>query len=256
MTEPTFRDTADVVFFPENPPGASPQQYRTDAHELPCFVLRSGTLTVDLLEDPHRARFTFECLVQPAGVPGTVDEFAAEEWTYDIPGTEGDITGAHAWDANGTLETELQPGESRATRLRVRFRRMLRAGGHYRFCYAYEASVRTLVTQGIFTRTVTCSGWLIFNLPCEIIRVSICLPKRTRLMDSTPLERVTAASASRTQVHYDLERLRPLEVSQWMVAYAQRKLGVPVWVWLIGQASAGLAGWLIGRAMDGWLAHG
>lgn len=256
MTDPTFRDSGDVVFFPENPPGATPQQYRTDAHELPCFVLRSGALTVEFLEDPHRARFTFECLVQPAGMPGAVDEFAAEEWTYDIPGTEGDITGAHAWDADGTLETELQVNASRATRLRVRFRRMLRAGGQYRFCYAYEARVHAAVTQGTFMRTVTCTGWLIFNLPCEIIRVSLCLPPRTRLVHGAPLERVTAPAPSRTRVHYDLERLRPLEVSQWLVVYGQRKLGVPLWVWLIGQASAGLAGWLIGRAMDGWLAHG
>ncbi|HEX6038643.1 hypothetical protein [Longimicrobium sp.] len=256
MTHPTIRDPADVVFFPEPPPGATAQQYRTGAHELPCFVLRSGTLAVDLLDDPHRVRFTFECLVQPAGVPGTADEFVAEEWTYDIPAVEGEVSGVHAWDTAGTLETTLEPAEARATRLRVRFRRRLGAGGQYRFGYAYEARGGTAVTAGIFKRTVVCTGWLIFNLPCEVIRVCIRLPPHARLMSSTPPGTVTDASPGRTQVHYDLERLRALEVSQWMVGYRQRKVGLPLWLWIVSQLGAGLVGWLIGRAMDGWLAHG
>ena len=256
MTEPDFRDEAHVVLGPEGPPGATAQQYRTEAYEVPCFVLRSGALTVELLDDPHRARFTFECLVQPAGFPGITDEFAAKEWAYDIPAAEMEIGGVRAWDSAGTLETELQPGEARATRLRVRFRRMLRAGAQYRFCYTYEARVHAMVTRGIFKRAVVCSGWLIFNLPCDAIRVCIRLPPRARLMNSTPPAALLDAPAGHPRIHYDLERLRPLEMSQWMVGYRQRKMGLPLWIWMVGQLGAGLAGWLIGRAMDGWLARG
>jgi hypothetical protein len=66
---------------------------------------------------------------------------------------------------------------------------------------------------------------------------------------------VTAPPA-RPEAQFDVEHLRALEMSQWMVAYAQRKLGLPLWVWMVGQVGAGLMGWVIGRAMDGWLAHG
>ena len=253
MPEQPERHPSGVMYVPENPPGATAQQYRTDAYEIPCFVLVAGALNVTLLDDPHRARFTFECLVQPAReTAGAEDEFATEEWVYDIPALDVEVSDIRAWDAVGMLQTALQPSESKASRLRVRFRQLVRNGSQYRFWYAYEAPVRTVVSSRILTRMVVCTGWLIFNLPCEVIRVCIQIPERARLTKSAPLGEVTELERGRLQVRYHLERLRSLESSQWLVAYERRKIGMPLYVWTLAQLAAGFAGWLIGRALDGW----
>lgn len=259
MTDNPLRDNAeerpDVVYMPENPPGATAQQYRTVAVGIPCFVLVAGTLTVTLGDDPHRARFTFECLVEPARETARAqDEFAVEEWVYDIPVLDGVITNPQAWDETGTLQTYLQPPEGKATRLRVRFRHLVRNGSRYRFWYSYEAPVRTVVSTGVLSQMVVCTGWFIFNLPCDSIRVSIELPERARLSKSAPTGEVTEAVPGQPQVRYHLENLRPLESWQWLVAYERRRIGVPLYRWTAAQLATGIAGWLIGRALDGWVA--
>jgi hypothetical protein len=250
MSESAACEPVEFLYAPESPTGASAQQYRSSAYAIPCFSLVSAALTVDLLDDPHRARFTFECVVEPT------DIFASEEWSYDIPALEGEITGTHAWDAVGTLETELQPPEGRATRLRVRFRQMVRTGSQYRFWYAYDAPVRAVVSTRLLTRMVVCTGWLIFNLPCDAIRLTITLPERSRLVKSAPLGDVTHAAPGRPQVRHPPERLRSLESSHWLVAYQRRKIGLPLYLWTATQLAAGLVGWLIGRALDGWMGSG
>lgn len=240
-------EPVEYLYAPESPTGETAQQYRGSAYAVHCFSLLSAALTVELLDDPHRARFTFECLVESAG------EVASQEWTYDIPGLEGEISGTHAWDGVGTLETELQPPEGKATRLRVRFRQLVH-GRQYRFWYAYEAPVRAVVSTRVLTRMVVCSGWLIFNLPCEAIRLAVQLPGGSRLLKSAPLGEVAYPAPGRTLVRHPPERLRPLETSHWMVAYHRRKVGLPLYLWTASQLAAGLVGWLIGRALDGWMA--
>jgi hypothetical protein len=247
MHDAAAAEPVEYLYAPENPRGETAQQYRGSAYPIPCFALVSAALTVDLLDDPHRARFTFECLVESAG------GVASQEWAYDIPALEGEITGTHAWDGFGTLETELQPPEGKATRLRVRFRQMIHAA-QYRFWYAYEAPVRAVVSTRVLTRMVVCTGWLIFSLPCDVIRLTIQLPERSRLLKSAPLGEVAYPEPGRPQVRHLPERLRSLETSHWMVAYHRRKIGLPLYVWTASQLAAGLVGWLIGRALDGWMA--
>lgn len=256
MTDNPLRHNEEAVNVPENPPGLTAQQYRTAAYEVPGFVLVSGSLTVCPLDDPHRARFTLECLVEPAReTEAAQDEFATEEWVYDIPALDGEVTAVQAWDEVGTLQTGLQPYAGR-TRLRVRFRRLVRKGTRYRFWYSYEAPVRTVVCARVLSQTIICTGWLIFNLPCDAVRVSIQLPRRARLTKSAPTGEVTEPERGRPQVRYQLEKLRPLESSQWLVAYERRKIGVPLYVWTVAQLATGFVGWLIGRALDGWGGRG
>lgn len=244
-----------ILYVPEQPPSESAQQYRGAAYEIPCFELVSGSLTIRLLDDPNRAEFTFECLVEPTReTAASEDEFATQEWVYDIPALPDEVSGARAWDAAGTLQTQLHPPESRATRLRVRFRHLLRDDTQSRFWFAYEAPVRSVVSTGMLSRTVVCTGWFIFNLPCRSMRVCIHLPSRARLTKSAPPAEVATGEAA-PQVHFHLERLRPLESSQWLVAYERRRIGLPVYLWTMGQLAAGAAGWLIGRALDGWTAR-
>lgn len=194
MTDNSLRHNAETRSVPETPPDLTAQQYRTATYEVPCFVLLSAALTVDLLDDPHRARFTVECLVEPRWTAGA-QEFATEEWVYDIPALEPEVTAVRAWDEAGNLETSLLPFEARGARLRVRFRRLVRNGSRYRFWYAYEAPVRTVVSTRMLSQMVVCTGWLIFNLPCESIRVCIQLPGRARLVKSTPSRRGDGAGA-------------------------------------------------------------
>lgn len=250
MPEPAACEPVELLYAPESPTGESAQQYRNSAYPVPCVSLISAALTVELLDDPHRARFTFECLVEPAGI------FASEEWSYDIPGVEDEISGAQAWDGVGTLETELQRPEGKATRLRVRFRRLVRTGEQYRFWYAYEAPVRAVVSTRLLTRLVVCTGWLIFNLPCEAIRLTIQLPTGSRLVKSAPLGEVVHPERGRSHVRHHTERLRPLETSHWLVAYHRRKIGFPLYLWTATHLLAGLVGRLIGRALDGWTGGG
>lgn len=250
MSDPAACEPDELLYAPESPTGQSVQQYRSSAYAIPCFSLISAALTVELLDDPHRARFTFECLVEPAG------NFASEEWSYDIPGLEGEISGTRAWDGVGTLETELQPPEGRATRLRVRFRRLVRTGTQYRFWYAYEAPVPAVVSTRLLDRLVVCTGWLIFNLPCEAIRLTIQLPAGSRLVKSAPLGEVVHPEPGRPQIRHHTERLRSLETSHWLVAYRRRKIGLPLYLWTATQLLAGLVGWLIGRALDRWMGGG
>lgn len=251
LREPALRETHDVVFVPESPAGGTPRQYRARAYALPGFELLSGTLTVELLDDPHRARFTFEGVVRSARPPDAGDELAAEAWTHDIPAGAADVRGARAWDAAGPLGTALETTEPRVTRLRVPFRRMLRAGVEHPFGYAYEAPVRTVVAAGPFSRTVVCSGWLIFNLPCEALRVDIRLPRGARLVGGTPPGTLPGGAGEHPLIRHDLERLRALEVSQWMVAYRVSRAGVPRWLSTAVQAGATVAGWIRGRAGEG-----
>jgi hypothetical protein len=230
----------EYVYVPPSPAGASAQLYRSGTLPVPGFALITAALTVTLLDDPERARFTFECVVEPrAGTADAGVEFASGEWAYDIPALDGEISATHAWDATGTLETELQPSESKATRLRVRFRRLVRHAEPYRFWYAYEAPLRAVVSSRMLTRLVVCTGWMIFNLPCDSIRVCIQLPDRARRVKSVPLE-----------------HLRPLETSQWLLAYERRKIGLPLYLWSASQFAAAFVGWVIGRALDGWAGRG
>lgn len=257
MTDKPLHHNAVGPDTPENQPSLTAQQYRTDTYEAACFVLVSGALTVCLLDDPHRARFTLECVVESARPPAAVpQEFATEEWVYDVPALDTEISAVHAWDEAGTLQTRLQPFEARATRLRVRFRQLVRSGSRYRFWYSYEAPVHAVVSSRMLSQTIMCTGWLIFNLPCDCIRVCIQLPARARLTKSAPLGEVTEPERGRPQVRYQLENLRSLETSQWLVAYERRKIGVPLYVWTVAQLAAGIAGWLIGRALDGWTGRG
>lgn len=247
MSEIEARETTEYLYAPESPAGASAQQYRSSAYPIHDFALLSATLTIALGEDPHRARFTFECLVAPAG------HAASQEWSYDIPAAEAEISDAHAGDAAGNLQTDFQTHEGRATRLRVQFRRMVKEG-QYRFWYAYEAPVRAVVSAGALTRMIVCTGWLIFNLPCDGIRVCIQLPHRSRLVKCVPVCEVSEPERGRPRAVYQLERLRSLETSQWMVAYERRKVGLPLYVWSASQAAAAFVGWLIGKVLDGWIA--
>jgi hypothetical protein len=237
---------AEFLFADEDFGAVSAQQYRSSTRPVPCFSLLSATLTIHLLPDPGRARFTFECVVEAVGNAGS------EEWSYDIPALDSQVSGVQAWDGIGTLATELASCEAKSSRLRVWFRRMVTRDAQYRFWYTYEAPVHGVVCTRVLRRMVVCTGWLIFNLPCETIRVSIHLPERSRLVKCTPSGEVAEQAPGRLAIQHPPDRLRALETSQWLVAYEHRKIGLPLYLWSASQLAAGMVGWFIGRVLDGW----
>lgn len=251
MENPASLQTEIVYAPPRSPTGASVEQFRTHALPVSSVALVSASLVVELLDDPDRARFTFDCMVEPERVQQKV-EFASQDWAYDIPAPQGEVTAVSAWDADGTLQTALQPADGRATRLRVAFRRMARHGDPYHFCYSYEAPVRGVVITGVLRRSVTCTGWLLFNLPCESIRVCIQLPAGARLVKSAPAGDVTEPGTGPPRVRYHLEKLRAMDTCVWVVAYERRHIGLPLYLWTATQLVAAFLGWAITRALEGW----
>jgi hypothetical protein len=246
---------AEYVVAAGEPRDATAYRYRSRHQPVPSFVLRSAGMTVKLLDDPGRGHFTFECLVEPNGeLTATGLEFASEEWSYDIPAGEGDLSEVRAWDDAGTLQTQLGHPDGKTTRLRIRFRRLVRTGAPYLFWYSYEGPVRSVVCSGVLTRTVMCAGWLIFNLHCAALRVSIEIPARARVLRSVPWG--DAGSGFPDRVRFRVDHLRALESSHWLMAYQRRACGLPMYVWAGSQMVAGIIGWMIGRALDGWMAGG
>ncbi|HEU0016671.1 MAG TPA: hypothetical protein VFQ45_23515 [Longimicrobium sp.] len=206
--------------------------------------LSCARLHVTLLPDPHRARFRFECTVeQNAGV-------RAAAWHYDIPADRPEVENEQAWDGEGKLATRLAQRNASTTRMEISFRAPAAGAGPYTFCYEFDAPVRAVAAAGPFSRTIAYSGWVIFRIPCRVLRVSVALPARSAIIKTVPGAEVADRPRAAPEIGYRFEKLRPLEAAQWLVGYRGRKLGVPLAVWLATQLTAGVIGWLVGAALS------
>lgn len=228
---------------PRRPPSPDAQRFRAVHAGTDEFVLKLATITVQLLPDARRARYTYECHV--AGVGGS----CADSWEYDIPGIEGDIGELRARDGAGSLQTEMQPN-GHATRLVIRFRAPLGPGQSYRFTYHYETVLPAIVARAITSQTVTYSGWAIFLMPCEHLVIDIRLPRRASLVQTLPPVRALAGPSSGA-LRLEAVRLRELETFTWLVGYQKPKVGVQFYLWVASTLGAALLGWgvekLLGR---------
>lgn len=228
---------------PQRPPSPDAQRFRAVHAGTEEFVLKLATVTVQLLSDARRARYTFECLVTGVG------RSCADCWEYDIPGIAGDMGELRAHDGAGSLQTEMQPN-GHATRLVIRFRTPLGPGQSYRFAYHYETVLPAVVARAITSQTVTYYGWAIFLIPCEHLVVDIRLPRRASLVDAVPPVQALAG-ASGGALRLDAVRLRALETFTWLVGYQKPKVGVQFYLWVASTLGAALLGWgvekLLGR---------
>lgn len=223
----------------------SPEGYRAASAPVDEIELVDASLSIELLADPDRARFSFECRV------ASCRETAAGVWRYDIPAVRGEIANHAASDAHGNLQTELRSTDGGSTRLEVRLRRLVQHGETYPFRFEYEGPVRTVVTTGSFSQTVAYTGWSILSLPCHALAVTIRLPRRSVLLRAVPSADPHPSSSGAVSVHYSFARLRPLEAVQWLVAYRRLRFGAPFCFWTAAQVGAGSIGWFVARLLDG-----
>ena len=148
-----------------------------------------GTVTVTLLDDPHRARYEFECHLETTG------ELPARYWCYRLPADAAEIDDIRAWDARGKLQPRVYGGgEAPGSRLEVRLRDVVLLGERYTFGFGYESSIRPVIAADGRNRTVTYSDWVIFTLPAPCCTCTwSCRAAPSRSPPSPPAPRTRAA---------------------------------------------------------------
>jgi hypothetical protein len=220
----------------------SPAEYRETQHGDGGFRLSSVTLTVELLEHPGRARYQFDCRLKTTG------ETPAMYWYYDVPADRGELTNLRASDLGGGLQTRGAPGRDGGTRVEVRMREPVRRGGERDFSFGYESVIKSVVVVGGRSRTVTYADWVIFNVPCDVLRVRVVLPSRSLRVAAVPAPQ----QDDERQVCYEMRNVRPLETQSYVVAYRRAQLGAPFYRWLVSAIGSGIVGALIALFLDGW----
>jgi hypothetical protein len=183
--------------------------YRELRPALDGYRLLSATVTVTLLDDPHRARYEYECHLETTG------EVPARYWCYYLPADVPEVADVRAWDPRGKLVPNVYRGEKGGSRLEVRLRDPVRQGERYTFGFGYETTIRPVVARDGRKRTVTYADWVIFNIPCVLLQVHVELPGAAEPVLAVP----ACAEDEGWRVSYRLRALRPLETVSFMVAY-------------------------------------
>ncbi|HEU4455693.1 MAG TPA: hypothetical protein VFR81_21700 [Longimicrobium sp.] len=220
----------------------TPTEYREAQHGDGGFRLSAATLTVELLDNPARARYQFDCRLKTTG------DTAAYYWYYDVPADRGEVTDLRGFDAGGTLQTRCAPGRDGGTRVEVRMREPVRQGGESEFSFGYESVIKSVVVVGGRSRTVTYADWVIFNVPCDVLRVRVVLPSRALRVAAVP----APPQEEEGQVRYEMRNVRPLETQSYVVAYQRAQIGAPFYRWLLSAIGSGIVGALIALFFDGW----
>lgn len=230
----------EAAAWPE--PAGSPAEYRDARSDLGGFRLLSATLTVELLDDPRRARYQYECRLETTG------DVPARYWYYDVPADRGETSDVRGWDARGTLQTHSTPDQAGGVRLEVQMRQPVRRGESCDFAFSYESVIKSVVNEGGRSRTVSYADRVIFNLPCNRLCVRVVLPSRAVRLSAVP----APAREEEGQVTYVLRDVRALETTSYMISYRRNHLGAPFYRWLLSAIGSGIVGALIALFLDGW----
>ncbi len=217
----------------------NPQDYRESHQPEKGYRLVSADVTIQLLLDPRRARYTYRLRLQTLG-----DE-PAEMWRHEVPARGGMVTNISARDEEGGLEFREPPDGGKSKIVEVRFRREVRRGETYGFTYSYEAQISSVVAPGVLHQTVTCGDWLVPNLDCGEFRVKVVFPEKATRLAAVP----SPSEEDVGSVRYEQSPLRALETIGYLVAYRQRKLGAVTLSWLSSAIGTGLIGALIADAL-------
>lgn len=218
----------------------TPQEYRETSLPNRGFRLLASVVDVELRAgDPRRARYRYECHLE------TLGDAPALYWYYNIPVDPAEVGEVRAWDAAGGLETRTAPGESGGTQVQVRLRAPVRTYDRYVFGIGYDAVIRSVVADGWRSITVSYADWMIFNIACDELRVSVRLPEKASLVSTVP------PAAAGERVTYLHRNLRPLETVHYLVAYHRTHFGAAFYRWLAGAIGSGLIGALIAMGLQG-----
>ncbi len=221
---------------------STPYEYRDVQHGDGGFRLSAVTLTVELMEDPRRARYLFDCRLRTTG------QIPARYFYYDVPADRGEVTELRGWDRSASLQASGASGLGGGARIQVRMKKPVRQGQECDFSFGYESVIKSVVVVGGRSRTVTYADWVIFNVPCDVLRVRVVLPSRSVRVAAVP----APAQDEERQVSYDIRNVRPLETQSYVVAYRRAQLGAPFYRWLLSAIGSGIVGALIALFFDGW----
>jgi hypothetical protein len=195
-------------------------------------------IVISLSEDHRRAKYSFRYLITVTG------DKPETEWEIVIPALPPRVQFDGAADGEGGLQHTFIP-EGSATRIPIRYRRELVLGSApYEFSYSYEAGARTSIAPTLRGRIINYSDFLMPDVACKLMKVSINLPRRCRAIQSFP-----AANLDSSVISIQYENVRPLEVFAFTLAYHHLKLGTEVWLWIASVVASTMLGWMLGKAL-------
>lgn len=189
-------------------PADTPTPEHADRSGSGGFRLVAATLTVTLLDDPHRARFAYECHLETTG------DVPARYWCYHLASALPEVSDLRACDGRGRLQPRIYAADP-GSRLEVRLRYPIRTGERYTFGFVYESSIRPVVVRDARRCTVTYADWVNFDLPCTLLQVDVELPAAAELVAAVP----GSAEGDDGRVTYRVRALRPLETVSFLVVY-------------------------------------
>jgi hypothetical protein len=200
-------------------------------------ILRSE-ISVTLSSDHRRAKYAHRYVVSVEGPqPET-------EWEIVLPSLSPTVSFVGASDADGGLQHTIIPF-GKSTRIPIKYRRELTQGSPpYEFTYSYETNARSLIVPTVRGRVVNYSEWLMPDVACDLMKVTISLPLRCRAIQSFP-----AANLESSTISFQYDNMRPLEVFAVSLAYHHSKLGNEVWLWVASVLASGAIGAIVGKAL-------
>jgi hypothetical protein len=211
------------------------KQYTPDTN----YCIKQSELTVTLTDDPKRARYAYQHSIAVTG------SRAETEWEIVIPSLPPNVQFDGARDADGGLQHTFIP-DGNSTRIPIRYRHEVsNSSPPYQFSYGYETSVKAVVTPSMRGQVIHYTDWFMPDVQCDVLKISIRLPKRCRAIQAFP-----ATNLDTSVVSFTYERMRPLEVFPIVLVYHKPKIGREAWLWMAGVLASGLVGALIGSLIQ------
>jgi hypothetical protein len=194
-------------------------------------------LSISLSNDHRRAKYSHRYVLSVTGNQPETD------WEITIPSLPPNVNFAGALDADGGLQHTITP-MGKTTQIIIKYRRELTdSGPPYEFSYSYETSIRSLIAETIRGRIVNYTEFVMPDVACDLMKISVHLPPRCHVIQSFP-----AANHESNVISLQYDNMRPLEAFAFSLAYRHSKLGNEVWLWIASVLASGIIGAMIGKA--------
>ncbi len=193
-------------------------------------------IDIQLLDDLKRARYTYDCTFR------TIGDRPEHEYVDVIPSAEELVRVEYVKDSQGGLEFTPAAEGREKTKLHIRFRHPVPKNEDYRLKFCYETNVSYVVTADFMSKSVSYTDWFIFDVQCDLLKVNVHLPTKSKPIKSFP-----AADLESNPISYDYEHMRPLDPFIFLLAYKRSGIGRRFWLWLGSAAGSGGIGALLSQ---------
>lgn len=202
-------------------------EFRTRYEPDESIGIDQCEVEIRLLPDLARAIYRFAYTIR--GTPAS-----SPEWFHDIPGPREEVADLTASDASGNLQSTIESSGLNTTKIRIEYRRALSAEP-YSFAFGYVSNIKTIISTGVLATRVVYTDSFYHDNPCKSLKVRIYLPEGAQAIDCTP-----PTQLAHNPITFAASEMRPLDDLTYLLAYSQRRIGKPFWVWL-GSALASAA---------------